>query len=118
MVRDLIRATLESEGYELLIVESGEAALALCRSRNTPIHLAILDIVMPGMNGVDLLNCLRRLYPNVRAILISGYLEDEALQKVGLSLDDARFLAKPFTPSQLRKRIKEELIGYRSDAAR
>lgn len=114
VIRNLLRATLGKE-YEIIIAENGLVALELCRARTAPIDLAILDIVMPGMNGPELLACLRELYPRVRAIFMSGYPEETAMHMAGFPMDAGRFLKKPFTLSEVRQVVRAEINAARAE---
>ena len=108
-VLDFVRRALTTQGYELLLASDGTEALAICKARIEPIHLAILDIVMPGMDGVALLHCLRELYPNIRALFTSGCPVSEVLQQYGVLPTDGEFMQKPFTGAELQARVQEEL---------
>lgn len=111
-VRNVFVRALESS-YHLLVAENGRHALEICAARNEPIDLAILDIVMPGMNGFELLGCLRDLFPGVRVIFMSGYNQQQALERAGLEFNAGRFLRKPFTAQQVRDMVAEELAADR-----
>ena len=73
-------------------------------------HLVFTDVVMPGMNGRELAARLATLRPGIRVLYTSGYTED-AILRHGVLDDPGRFLGKPYTPSVLRRRIREALDG-------
>ncbi|MGH7209802.1 MAG: response regulator, partial [Nitrospiraceae bacterium] len=52
--RDLYRAALQRQGYEVLFAASGENALQVCRMHRGVIHLVVIDVIMPGMSGLEL----------------------------------------------------------------
>lgn len=116
-VRRVALRALQTEGYRLLEASDGHEALRVCQESSEPVMLALLDIIMPGMNGMELLNCLRELYPGVRVLFMSGYPEEQAFERAGLSPQDGRFLRKPFTAPQLRERIRIELAALRHRTA-
>lgn len=95
---DLVRAStahmLGELGYSVLEANSGEAAIQLLEDTQT-IDLLVTDHLMPGITGTDLAMHLRRVRPEVRVLVISGYAEAK-----GIALDLPR-LAKPFTQSDL-----------------
>ena len=95
--------------YDLVLAEDGHSALAACKRRTEPIDLAIIDIMMPGMNGFELLFELRELFPRVRPIFMSGFLPREALDKAGLAPEPGSFLVKPFSTRDLRDAIASQL---------
>ncbi len=108
LLRNLIRDVLQSAGYRVLLAESAEKALRVCAEETGPVHLLVTDVVMPGMNGREAAEHLAALRPGIRVLFISGYAEDEVL-RYGISLRDALFLPKPFTPAQLTRTIREIL---------
>ena len=69
--------------------------LCVCHDREGPIHLALLDIMMPGMSGPELFECLLDLYPKIEVLFMSGYQPEQVLPR---GLKDAHFIAKPFYP--------------------
>ncbi len=70
VLRQLYRDAFEDEGYSVL--EAPEAETALCLLRAAPVDLAVLDIRMPGMNGLELLAHIHRAWPKLPVILSSG----------------------------------------------
>jgi PAS domain S-box-containing protein len=72
-VRDLLRSVLESLGYKVLHAENGIGALRLYEAKRDDIKLIITDMVMPGMNGVELSRMLKERDPSLKIIGVSGY---------------------------------------------
>lgn len=83
-------------------------ALELAKSRGQPFDLVVADVSMPSLSGPEVALQLRKLWPNLRVLLVSGY-SDEAL--VGPEALGARtsFLQKPYGVSQLGARVREVL---------
>jgi CheY-like chemotaxis protein len=107
-VRTVTREVLSKLGYKVLEAQHGQEALSLCEKQSEPIHLMVTDMVMPGMNGRQLASEVRRLYPDLKVLFLSGY-SDGALVRNGM-LDTSRdFLQKPFTPSDLSSKVREVL---------
>jgi CheY-like chemotaxis protein len=106
-VRNLVASALRNEGYELLLAASAEDALAMIDRHDRPIDLLLTDAIMPGRSGVELASALTARTPALPVIIMSGY-TDEAL-----SLEDTdavvECLQKPFTPAELRRRIRDAL---------
>jgi CheY-like chemotaxis protein len=114
-VREVVCRALTADGYTVLEAENGEAALVAASKHNAPIHLVITDIVMPEMGGTDLSAHLRRWYPSMRILFISGYARDAVPPEI-LARGRARFLAKPFTVDQLKMEVRRMLSAAPSPA--
>jgi CheY-like chemotaxis protein len=109
-LRELAARILAGAGYTVLQAANGIDALALLAQHADPVHLVFTDVVMPGMNGRELAARLATLRPGIRVLYTSGYTED-AILRHGVLDDPSRFLSKPYTPSVLRRRIREALDG-------
>jgi DNA-binding NtrC family response regulator len=100
------RQALESGGFGCAAVESG--AQALERIRQESFEVALLDLKMPGMPGMEVLRRLREESPNTAVIVITGYAAiDSAVEAVKLGASD--YLPKPFTPEALLVRVERAL---------
>ncbi len=95
-------------GYEVLVAASGEEALALYRTEGPRISLAIVDMIMPGMGGDATLAELRRIDPEVRVLLASGYSIERQASRA-LAQGSNGFLQKPFTMAELASKVREIL---------
>jgi len=105
-VRALVSSTLAHEGYRVLPAASAKEALALAADAGT-IDLLLTDASMPGSSGLTLAKMLLATRPDLPVIIMSGYSE-EMLDTTGLPASIS-ILRKPFTPSELRARIRETL---------
>ena len=92
----------------MLEAGNGADALRLLEEHPADVHLVLTDVVMPGMNGRELAARLAVLRPHMRVLYTSGYTED-AILRHGVLDDATRFLSKPYTPAELRRRIREAL---------
>jgi two-component system cell cycle sensor histidine kinase/response regulator CckA len=108
LVRMLLRTILKQAGYTVLEGQNGIDALAVFESHPGRIDLVIGDIIMPHMNGPELIERLTLLRPGLRYLYISGYTDDAILHSGALG-SDAPFLQKPFTPSALLQKVREVL---------
>ncbi len=108
-VRTFGGRALRNKGYRVVEAKSGETALDLVRDASGRINLLITDVVMPQMDGPELIREVRRIDPDIKVIFISGYTEDAFRQRLG-SDSDIHFLAKPFSLKQLAIKVKE-VIG-------
>jgi two-component system, cell cycle sensor histidine kinase and response regulator CckA len=104
-VRNLVASALRHEGYELIVAASADEALEIAAARAAPIDLLLTDATMPGRSGVELAALLTARLPAMRVIIMSGY-NEETLAAAPAGVD---LLQKPFTPLELRRRIREAL---------
>jgi PAS domain S-box-containing protein len=109
-VRELLRKVLTEFGYTVLTARHGRDALMVVGERAERIDLLITDVVMPEMSGRELAETLRDHRPDLKVLFISGYTDDEVLQR-GISGRDAAFVRKPFTAEELVRRVRELLDG-------
>jgi two-component system cell cycle sensor histidine kinase/response regulator CckA len=112
-VRNLVASSLRGDGYHLLLAGSAEEALHIADAHQDRIDLLLTDAIMPGRSGIELANILLGKRPGLRVIIMSGYTE-ETLS--GLA-DQADLLQKPFTPRELRSRIREVLDQVRENSS-
>ncbi|MEO5937131.1 MAG: response regulator [Terriglobales bacterium] len=107
-IAELVRETLEADGFEVLLATNGVEALALCRERKCLIDLVLSDVIMPGMNGREMVAELHKICPQAKIIFMSGYTND-VIVRHGVFHADVGFLQKPFTPKQLVSKVNEVL---------
>jgi PAS domain S-box-containing protein len=116
MVRALARRVLEMYGYSVREAGSGQSALEeISGDTESRIALAVVDVVMPGMNGRELGERLREARPRMPVVYMSGYTGDE-LSRRRLLLPSVPFLQKPFHPDELVERVQELLRLHARDA--
>lgn len=109
MVRELIATLLSNQGYTVLEADSGYQALALAQEHLVDgIDLLITDIVMPGLDGVQLSAAFRELFPEAKILLMSGYAEESKVRSIAAQ-PNVRFIEKPFTPRALTYTIRNML---------
>ena len=107
-VRKIVSRALERAGFEVISAGSPEEALARAPELRGKLAAIVSDIVMPKMNGLELVERLRPLLGPVPVLFISGY-SAEALDARGLSQKDIELLPKPFTPRDLSARLERLL---------
>src|SRR5580658_392025 len=103
-VRLNFRMTLETEGYEIFEARSGEQAVQLLATHS--FALAILDVRMPGMDGLDLLAKMREVGIGVPAMIVTAY-SDVPHAVLAMKLGAIDFLQKPLRPEELRRIVAE-----------
>jgi two-component system cell cycle sensor histidine kinase/response regulator CckA len=115
-VRSIICRSLRDRGYNVLEAKNGEDALLVAEKHNAPIHLVVTDVVMPEMGGPDLYYNLRRWYPTMRILFISGYAKGSIPPEALEDGTKAGFLAKPFTLEQLLTEVRRMIERPRTAA--
>ena len=109
-----LRANLEYEGYAVIVAESGEAALNVART--SPPDLVILDLMLPGMDGYQVLGNLREMGMSVPVLILSARAEEiDKVRGFRAGADD--YVTKPFGVLELLARI-EALLRRSTGAAR
>jgi len=98
---------LKNQGYNVIEARSAETALEALRL-SPLVDVLVTDVVMPGMDGVTLASLVRQERPDIQVILMSGYSEDVAPEKVAGEAD-MYFLPKPFSLKQLAGLVKEAM---------
>ena len=107
--RGTMRRVLEKAGHQVLEASDGDAGLKLLAE--TGGRLVITDIFMPGQDGIVTLRRIKKEFPGVRVIAVSG---GDATGRIDLRKDAellgaARTLRKPFSPGELRRAVEETL---------
>jgi two-component system cell cycle sensor histidine kinase/response regulator CckA len=100
VLRTLLAKFLRLHGYTVLEARHGGEALLICEQHQGPIHLMVTDVVMPQMSGRVLADRLTPLRPEMKVLYMSGYTEDEVVQR-GVAEQAVAFLQKPFRPIEL-----------------
>jgi two-component system alkaline phosphatase synthesis response regulator PhoP len=108
----LVEAYLKPEGYEILTASDGNAGLKAARTFKP--DLLILDVMLPGMDGIELLSRLRR-ESDVYVILLTARTE-ETDKIVGLTVGADDYVTKPFSPRELTARVKAALRRIQTGA--
>jgi CheY-like chemotaxis protein len=111
LVRRIARTALERAGYAVVEACDGLEAVACLREGGEPVDLAVLDLSMPRMGGLEALAELRRIAPGLPVILTSGHFNEDA------PAPDAEFLPKPYRPDTLAQRVRAALDAARGGGA-
>lgn len=111
-ITNLVSAYLKPEGYEVIIASDGHAGLKAARAFKP--DLVILDVMLPGMDGIELLSRLRR-ESEVYVIMLTARTE-ETDKIVGLSVGADDYVTKPFSPRELVARVKAALRRLKTGA--
>ncbi len=103
VILKFMKIVLEMEGYECETAISSQAALE--RVQSTPFDIMITDIVMPGMNGLELTGKAKGIRPNMSVIITTGFVDNFSYDKA-IEAGASDFIKKPFTEKELIARIK------------
>jgi len=116
MIRDVAAMVLKGAGYEVECAKDGAEAIELYRQAEAsgrPFELVVMDITVPGgMGGQECIERLRALYPNVRALVSSGYANDPVMaeyEKYGF----CGMIAKPYTPAIMTRAVRNAIATPR-----
>jgi CheY-like chemotaxis protein len=107
-VRVLTSSLLESFGYTVITAHDGKEALVQFHTHRAAIQLVLLDVIMPGMNGREVCEEMRKSAPGLKALFTSGYAAD-IFQFGEFDASDFAFLSKPALPAELLRKIRQLL---------
>jgi two-component system cell cycle sensor histidine kinase/response regulator CckA len=102
-VRRAAAQILLRKGYNVMEASDGEEAVRIFTENTDAIELVFLDMTMPGLTGLQALEQMRKIRPNIKALVASGY---------PLEIAGANFLAKPYSPLDLVRRIQQVLSSH------
>jgi signal transduction histidine kinase/CheY-like chemotaxis protein len=107
-VRALVRRLLVRCGYRVVCARDAQEALAVLLSSAEPIDLVVSDLILPQVNGAEIVKSIQARSPRTRALFMSGHNANSLIQK-SLLAEDQPFIHKPFTPGALARRVREVL---------
>ena len=107
-LRNLAKKILQKHGYSVLDAHNGEKALRVTDKHHGPLHLILTDVVMPGMNGREVVERLQSLRQEIKVLYMSGYLDNE-IAPHGILDPGINFIEKPFTPNGLAMKVRRVL---------
>jgi CheY-like chemotaxis protein len=107
-IAELIKTTLETYNYRSISSHNGQEAIELYRQRSSEIHIALVDMMMPGIDGYTTANTLHQINPDLKIIAMSGLNSSEAVART-TTVGCHDFLAKPFTTEELLQTLDRTL---------
>jgi len=107
IIRDLLEDFLSRKGYDVYTASDGRAAIAEVKEIKP--HIVLLDIMMPGMDGIDTLEEIRRIDPRVGVIMITGVL-DEKLGRRAMKLGAFDYITKPLDLDYLETAVMVKML--------
>jgi signal transduction histidine kinase/CheY-like chemotaxis protein len=110
LVREMTVEALVSIGYTPMIAKSPREALDICSTQGSEVRLMLTDVVMPGMNGMELRDRIWATHPEIRVLFMSGY-SSNVIVKHGVLKAGVNLINKPFSVEELGRRIADTLAG-------
>jgi len=110
LVIDVVHQILEGLGYRILLAKTGNEAVNIAKTFDGDIDLALLDIVLPDMDGNKLYPLIMKTRPNLKVIVCSGYAIDGPAQEI-LEAGAQDFIQKPFSLETLSKKLRKALTA-------
>jgi CheY-like chemotaxis protein len=108
IVIEVGQAVLQELGYEVEIARSGAEAIETIKKRGPALDLVILDMIMPGMDGGRTFDLMRKIQPDIKVLLSSGYaIDGEATEIMNRGCDG--FIQKPFRLQELSQKVRQVL---------
>ena len=105
-----IEKSITDEPYDKYFAKSGEDALEILKREE--VHIIIVDIIMPGMGGIELLKIIKKEYPNIVSMVISGYAQSADAMMVLSDLGVYRFIAKSWTLDEDVRTVIQQVIDH------
>ena len=109
---NLVKRILQKKGHEVFVFTEEEDALN--HARSSDVDLAILDIKLKKMNGVEVLEELKKILPGMRAIMLTGYPTMETARE-SLKLGASEYCVKPIDKDELEEKVAGVLSGMTND---
>ena len=119
-VRDLAVAVLKRQGHEVATAADGREALNMLLQQGDHFDVAVLDVVLPGLDGWTVYTRASAVHPRLRAVFCSGHSAAMLKSEFQFDAPDVQFLQKPYSPADLAARIQEILTidGHRAGESR
>jgi CheY-like chemotaxis protein len=108
MIRNLGSQILKAQGYTVIVAEDGRVAIDIFLARQKEIDLVLLDLTMPNMSGLEVLERIRAIDPLVKVVLSSGYRAGEEDDSDRFS-EASAFLSKPYRAASLVRIVRDVL---------
>ena len=105
---EVMEETLETLGYRVLTADNGEEAIRLYREGKEEIDLVILDVIMPGMGGMETFEAMKAINNEVKVIFSSGYSVDHIAREI-MDRGCRAFIQKPFNIETISRKVREVL---------
>jgi DNA-binding response OmpR family regulator len=103
----MLSLCLQADGVDVMVAADGEAGLALLKER--PVDVVVTDLFMPDKDGIETIVELKKRYPDVKIVVMSGFTSIGGTDYLGVAreLGAVTTLKKPFDPAELSKVVRE-----------
>ncbi len=108
-ILDMAAQMLQNEGYTVLTAENPNQAIELLKGNKNDVHLLLTDVIMPEMNGKELMQEICTFYPDISTIFMSGYTANVISEQGGGVEEDFNFIQKPFVRKVFLAKVREVL---------
>ena len=108
-IREIEQTMLQQAGYDVVSADGGATALSMV-DQGLAVDVVIADLMMPGMDGTEMIRQLRRRRPDLKVLFVTGY-SDHLFDEQLWLWDDVAFLDKPFTTNGLLEAVSTLLAG-------
>jgi len=106
LVREMSLQMLEEIGYTVIVADSPEQAVEICADPGSRVDIVLTDVVMPGMNGKEMVDLIESMRPGIKVVFMSGYTSDLVAQR-GVVDEGRHFIQKPFDMHSLAMKMKD-----------
>ncbi len=106
-ILDLVETVFASSEFHVIQARDGVEALKRIDTLHESIDVLLVDVMMPRLNGAELVRAISAHHPAIKIIYMSGY-EDDVISRLGITDGKIRFIKKPFTPDFLIQTIRKE----------
>lgn len=107
-ILDVGRTICKALGYTVFTAASGKDALKMYAEKKNDINVVVLDMIMPGMDGLDVFIALKKLNPDIKVLLSTGYAIDENAQEM-LRQGCKGYILKPYSVVDFSHKLREVL---------
>ena len=110
IMRKTAKGILSKLGYDVVFAEDGEQTVSVFNERHKEISAVLLDMAMPKMSGREAYIEMKKIYPELKVILISGFKKDKRIEEI-LELGVNAFIQKPYSMVTLAQEVKKVIDG-------
>jgi len=115
ILRESLTDWLTDKGYQVVTAANGEETLKILK-KGEGLGVGVLDVRMPGKDGISILEETKKNHPDLKYIVITGYPSEDIMTK-GIRLGAVGFLVKPFNPEELEKLYSyEDYLAYNNQS--
>ncbi len=114
LIRDLLYDFFQDQGWDIAVAESGEQALEILQEKKVDVLLT--DLRMPAMDGMALTGQVRKSFPGIPVVIMTGYPSVESAVSA-LRNKVADYITKPFNVNELYKRVESHLLREDGETA-